>query len=302
MSIEDAIPNTQPVSIEDLSGTGTIAALNGVVVATCGGCSSVVFGITGTWTATLSIEATVDGINWFATYGIVAGTDVVTELVSSNAPVIVSCGGFSQVRVIATAYTSGTAILAWDAGAGSNTFQVFSPVAGSFSATVTPIVLLKGAQGSTGFSVQDLKDAGRTYITFTADAIAGVTSEALVSFEKNMQGTTTAAVTSYIVTNGKTFRIQSLTLAIQSGSALAEEWIRVKIRHNTAGATTIASALVYTASCGTNIAATAAVDCLSIAIPGGIEIYGNGTQSIGVSHISSATSNVESITLCGYEY
>jgi hypothetical protein len=303
----------------DITNTGTIAALNGAVTVNVHGCANITFNITGTWVATLTFEGTTDGTNWFAVYGNQVSSDETVQFVTGNTAVSVSCGGLLEVRVIATAYTSGTADIAWDAGAGPLSLLVISPVAASFNTTVTQAAgtwtdnltevggvavaaTAKGTQGTNFIDVQEAKDTGRTYVTFTADAIAGVTTEALVSFTQNRQGTTTAAVTSYTVTSGKTLRIQSITAACQSGSALAEEWVRVKIRHNTAGATTATSALVYTVSCGTNVAAAAAVNNIHADIPDGLEIYGNGTQSIGVSHLSSATTNVESITLCGYEY
>jgi hypothetical protein len=166
---------------------------------------------------------------------------------------------------------------------------------------VTPPTLTKGTQGSTGFSTQNLKDAGRTYITFTADAVAGVVAETLLTFTVNKQGTATASQTNYTVTSGKTLRIQAITIGVQAGAA-AGEWVRVKLRHNTAGATTTASSLVLTAACGTGGATTAGMGEESFPLPDGLEIFGNGTQTIALTHISSATTNVESITLVGYEY
>jgi hypothetical protein len=120
----------------DNTGTGTIAALNGAVVATTHGCGSANFNVTGTWVATLTFQGTTDGTNWFTVYGVVIGTDVTTQFISTNVPITIPCGGLSQVRLIATAYTSGTANVAWNAGAGTKEAIVLSPVAASFNATV----------------------------------------------------------------------------------------------------------------------------------------------------------------------
>jgi hypothetical protein len=120
----------------DKSGSGTITALNGTVVATTNGCGSVTFNVTGVWIATISLQATVDGINWETTNGSIVALDVTTQFFSTNVFVVVPCGGFSQVRLIATAFTSGTASIAWDAGAGSNVMAVFNNVASAFNAQV----------------------------------------------------------------------------------------------------------------------------------------------------------------------
>jgi hypothetical protein len=286
----------------DKSGSGTITALNGTVAVTTNGCSTVVFNITGTWVATVTVQATVDGINWFNTFFNLPSTgETVFYQVGNNNTLIVNCGGYQQVRLIAIAFTSGTVNVAYNAGAGLQDLQVRSYNAADFNATVTPIALTKGTQGTTGFSVQNLKDAGRTYVTFTADTVAGVTSETLMSMTQNKQGSITASQTNYTITSGKTLRIQSITIAVQAGTG-AGEWVRVKIRHNTAGATTTSSALVYTVGCGNTAATTATSGEISVPIPDGLEIFGNGTQTIGITHISSATTNVESVTVCGYEY
>lgn len=148
----------------DVVGTGTIAALNGNVAVLTNGCGSVTFNITGTWVATLSFQATTDGTNWFAVYGTIAGTDSTTELIATNNPVTISCGGFAQVRLIATAYTSGTANIAWDAGTSINQSLVFSPVASSFNATIQAVPATLGVTATA---------ASGTAVTLTLPAVAG---------------------------------------------------------------------------------------------------------------------------------
>jgi hypothetical protein len=124
-------------TLADITSTGTIAALNGAVVVNIHGCASVTFNVTGTWVATLTFEGTTDGTNWFAIYGNQISTNVTVQAIVGNTAVTVPCGGLFEVRVIATAYTSGTANLAWDAGAGPLSMIVMSPVSGAFNATVS---------------------------------------------------------------------------------------------------------------------------------------------------------------------
>lgn len=123
----------------DKSGSSTISALNGTVTVATNGCSSVVFNILGTWVATLRLQATVDGTNWFI-------SDLYTTPgqgapsygdITVNTTIIMPCGGFLQVRLIAVAYTSGTINIAYDPSAGTNVFPVTNYQASTLNATVT---------------------------------------------------------------------------------------------------------------------------------------------------------------------
>src|SRR5204863_8441097 len=67
--------------------------------------------------------------------------------------------------------------------------------------------LTKGTQGSTGFSVQNLTDAGRVARVYSATFTAA-TTEALVTLTPIADGTTSATCTSCTVTNAKRFRDQ----------------------------------------------------------------------------------------------
>lgn len=121
---------------EDL-GSGTIGALNATAVAETQGSSSVTFNITGTWSATLIIEANTDGTNWFATQGFRETDSTVNSTLTANAAINVACSSFKQVRLRASLYTSGTANIAWDASAGSNATLIYNNTANSLLATVT---------------------------------------------------------------------------------------------------------------------------------------------------------------------
>lgn len=169
-------------------------------------------------------------------------------------------------------------------------------------AAVTPPTLTKGTQGATGFSVQELKDAGRTYVALTATGIAGVIAEAIVTFSQNKAGTVTAGVTSYTITSGKTFRIQSIAVSVRA-AASAVPFARCILRSNTAGATIATSSIVFNCTEVFGIAATIGVGGNEfINFPDGLEIAGNGTVSFGMSHLDQATTNILNISIYGYEY
>jgi hypothetical protein len=109
-------------------------------------------------------------------------------------------------------------------------------------------------------------------------------------------------VTSYTITSGKTLRIQSINVSVRAAAA-AVPFSRCILRSNTAGATVVGSNVVY--NCGEvfGIAATIGVGGQEmINFPDGLEIAGNGTISIGMSHLDQATTNIINVTICGYEY
>jgi hypothetical protein len=161
---------------------------------------------------------------------------------------------------------------------------------------------VKATQAARALGVQELKDAGRTYVTFSATAAAGVTAEALLSLSQNKQGAVTAGVTSYTVTSGKTLRITSISVSVKSAAA-AIAFARLSLRHNTAGATIATSPVAYLIpEVNTNSATSGTSAWITVDIPDGIEFYGNGTQTIGLSHLDQATTNVLNVTVCGFEY
>lgn len=97
-----------PIDNPDLVVASSLSALGSVVVPTAGGNGVVGIQVSGTFVATLAFEATTDGTNWFAVNGVasVIGTQVSTTTAPGQWRV--NSGGYQQVRVRATAYTSGT--------------------------------------------------------------------------------------------------------------------------------------------------------------------------------------------------
>jgi len=97
------------------TNTGTITAVNGNVAVATSGFATVVFNITGTWVASLTTQGTVDGTNWFTVNGLGMNGSTITPI-SSNNTLIVPCAGLLQVRILATAFTSGTVNVAYGVG------------------------------------------------------------------------------------------------------------------------------------------------------------------------------------------
>jgi hypothetical protein len=268
------------------------------------------FVVSGTVSAgAIGFQASQDGANWFPVQG--AQASAYNSVTAWNSTFGTSSfefdtAGFAYFRVnLNTAIT----------GTGTVTFIIQSSIvslepvptvgqnnAALLNATVVGTTLTKGTQGSTGFSVQELKDAGRTYLTLSATAAAGVTTETLFSLSQNKGGTVTAGVGSYTITSGKTLRIQNISVSVRAGAA-AVPFSRVTLRSNTAGATTASSSVVVQCPEVFGIAATTGVGGqLSMDFPDGLEIAGNGTVSIGLSHDDQATTNIINMTLTGFEY
>lgn len=148
----------------DPTGAGTITALNGTVVATVNGCSSIVFSVTGVWVATLNIEGQASDGQWVQVLGEVPLASLTGSFVA-NGVVVVPCGGYFQVRLRAALFTSGTATVTWNAGIGVNVVQPINLLASAFNATVqsVPATLGVTATGASGAAV-----------TLTLPAVAGV--------------------------------------------------------------------------------------------------------------------------------
>lgn len=177
-------------------------------------------------------------------------------------------------------------------------FQATQPVSGTV--TVTPPTLTKATQGATGFSTQDLKDAGRNYVILYAQLLTGVTTEALATFTKNVAGTTTTGQTAYTISSGKTFRIQALSVAILNTTTVANS-----CTYNVRAAASVAASSPIVASCGCSSvgAVSGQHGFATLPIPDGMELAGNGTLQIGVSHLENVTTaSISSFTLIGYEY
>ena len=130
----------QPVVNTDFNNSGTIAALNDAVTVTVNGCSTIDFKVSGTWSASLITEGTVDGITWDAVSAFNLSVGVMTATIASNYLLQVPSGGFQQVRIRSYAYTSGTATVTWNSGIGIQLVQVFNNTPSNLNATVVGTV------------------------------------------------------------------------------------------------------------------------------------------------------------------
>lgn len=173
------------------------------------------------------------------------------------------------------------------------------PASTDYGVEVRPVGVVKGTQGATGVPTQDLKDSGRTSVVLTATGIASVASEALITLQKDVGGTVTAGVTEYVVTAGKTLRVQAITITTRATTPSttvtfsSDTW---KLRQ-AAATLAITSALVLTATgmCATNVPGAV----LDLNIIDGLEFP--AATHIGFSHVGT-TGMTFDINLIGFEY
>lgn len=204
-------------------------------------------------------------------------------------------------------------------GSGSITLDytpIYSPIPqaltsvvnnGTFPVQAAPPTLTKGTQGATGFSTQDLKDAGRTLVTFTAERVVPVlTTDTVVSFSKLVGDTVTAAQTTYQVTSGKTLRLQYMTISLTPSSTTLG-LVQVRLRTLSSGACIVATGVkvagweVGNQGSATQVA-NAANQREDIVFPDGMEFSG-ATRNICISmNALGAAAQTVTISLVGYEY
>jgi hypothetical protein len=174
-------------------------------------------------------------------------------------------------------------------------------VSAAFPMPIVAPALTKGVQGSSGHSVQDLKDAGRTIVN-CATAIAGVAcvaAEALISMDTGRSGGATAGETSHAVTAGKRWRITALVLCLKATTAAVVS-ARVSLRYNGAGAATAVTPIIFTADISSGPATAETGNEVVVPIPDGIEF--SGTAQWGLSQVASSVNGLLWVSAIGYEY
>jgi hypothetical protein len=170
----------------------------------------------------------------------------------------------------------------------------------------TPPSLAKGTQGGTGVSTQDLKDAGRTAISFYANAVAaGATGvETLITLTQSKGMSATSAAASYTVTSGKTLRIMALNVASRGHATATAQITTFNLRLNTGGACVVGSTPILAGLAVATPATASAWDRLVLPLGDGYEIVGNGTISFCLSANAVYTTNAPTwyVNLIGFEY
>jgi len=173
--------------------------------------------ITGTWSATLEFQATLDDTNWFTIFAH-NGTDKASST-TSNGNFLLGVGGYSQVRVIATAFGSGTAVVTIIAGRGSQSVVLVLPLpAGTNSiGEVT-------ANAGTNLNTSALAVESGGNLDSIATALAGTLTVDGSGSTQPISGTVTANAGTGTFTvdgSGVTQPVSAASLPLPSGAATA---------------------------------------------------------------------------------
>lgn len=163
---------------------------------------------------------------------------------------------------------------------------------------VTQQAIAKGVQGTNGVTTQDLKDAGRVMVSFSATQIAGVTVEALISLTPYRDLVVGTAATTFAVTAGKRLRIQSMTVTWRNNTAAAGG-VTVRLRF-LAGVVAVTSPVYASLNASTGLATIGSGTSAFEDFPDGLEL--SGTMQLGISQIATGAVSGFDINVIGYEY
>lgn len=166
--------------------------------------------------------------------------------------------------------------------------------------------LTKGTQGTKGFAVQNLHDSGRTSIVLyaTGAAVGSASTETAITLTKSSGTAATTSADSFVVTSGKTFRIQGVKFKTRANNSATTHTTLVRLRLNTAGAVGTTSTPVLLSGRCISGAVSQDTDVFEMLFHEGYEIVGDGTLQIGVTVNSNYATNAPTIDVAiwGYEY
>lgn len=172
--------------------------------------------------------------------------------------------------------------------------------------TVTQQTITKGTQGATGVTTQDLKDAGRNQTNyFMAAQVVSTATDTLMSLTGYKSGAAVGATTTpAVVTAGKTYRIQSVTIAYIAITTAGT--VHFTLRANTGGVVAIGSPAVQEWVVGGPAATAGIAQTVCIPIPDGMEFaagtgIGVSMQGFGATGTAAAV-GYGTIALNGFEY
>lgn len=168
--------------------------------------------------------------------------------------------------------------------------------------------LTKGTQGATGYSTQDLKDAGRNQTNyFHAVPIITTVAEVMQTLTGYKGGVAVAATaTPAVVTAGKVYRINNIIITYWAATAIGGA--RVNLRANLTGVGVVGSPLVCSWQVGMPAVFTAgAAMTYTFPFPDGLEFAAGTGIAIGVIGEGAVPTTATivgyvMISIHGYEY
>lgn len=111
---------TCPASGPNISGQKSIAALNANLTVPLAGLGEIAFSIAGTWVGTLSFQHSLDGILWVADAPLGGTPAIFTTSAAANGLFTAAIASSRFYRVVATAWTSGSASIVYSGSPSAN--------------------------------------------------------------------------------------------------------------------------------------------------------------------------------------
>ena len=165
---------------------------------------------------------------------------------------------------------------------------------------------LKGVQGLNALNTQDLKDSGRSNVTFyTLIPVLSSATDTLQSLTATRSNATVAATaTPSVVTTGKTLRVTKLSASYVATATSG--YAMVRLRFNTTGVVVISSSVATTLVIGAHNPATAnSANTVEVPFSEGMEFAAGTGLGISVQGFAAATATAVGyvlVSLTGYEY
>jgi hypothetical protein len=161
---------------DDITGTGSIAAVNGATYIPTQGTSLTTIVISGTWVGTLQIYGNINGLTNNAINGNTLAGIPASGTITTNQTIQIASAGYSSVSIVATAWTSGTAQINYEAAEGSPSYTT----AQGIGTSGTP---LGGV-----LSTQSVYNVGRLtpFISRNVNSSVNITTSAFVTLQSNI--------------------------------------------------------------------------------------------------------------------
>lgn len=124
VTVNNALTISSAPLQSDVTGSGTLSALNGAVTVNTNGAQTATFVCTGTWSGSINTEVTPDG-STFVGINYYAPGQGFFGVISPGVMGVMNVSGWRQFRVRMTSFTSGSAFCTIEVGAGSYLQQVY---------------------------------------------------------------------------------------------------------------------------------------------------------------------------------
>lgn len=223
-----------------IQGSGTVTALNQSVIATTAGYGSSYFDITGTWVGSLTFQAQNGDGNWYNIYVYFSSTgSYASSTATANTTVQFNCAGYTQSRVIATAWTSGTAVISWNAAAYPHQMQIYNP--NSAANILVSSYLFDGVGNAISSS------GGSLLVKDNSDNVIGAATGTTVSLTG---GAVTTAAPTYVTATANALSLKT-TGDLRVDSVIADNYLSQIATNTSANATDFTTIGTITALNGT---------------------------------------------------